>query len=85
MSEEIKKRHQDLGTSTLHVDGVAKIWINHYLHDVSQLLLAKEQLKNFAIWMTGCGYDFTQHEYFCQQRDKLLTEKDKETAVENLT
>jgi len=21
---------------------------------------------------TGCGYDFTAHPYFCQQRDKLL-------------
>ena len=30
------------------------------------------ELEDFAIWMTGCGYEFTQHEYFCQQRDKLL-------------
>jgi len=30
------------------------------------------ELKDFAIWMTGCGYDFTQHPYFCEQRDKLL-------------
>ncbi len=29
-------------------------------------------LKDFAIWMTGCGYDFTQHDYFCKQRDKYL-------------
>jgi hypothetical protein len=29
-------------------------------------------LQDFAIWMTGCGYDFCQHEYFCEQRDKLL-------------
>ncbi|MFW5794550.1 MAG: hypothetical protein ACOCV1_03595 [Bacillota bacterium] len=31
-----------------------------------------EDLMDFCIWMTGCGYDFTQHEYFCEQRDKLL-------------
>jgi len=31
-----------------------------------------EELQELAIWMTGCGYDFTQHEYFCEQRDKLL-------------
>ncbi len=30
------------------------------------------ELKYFAIWMTGCGYDFMQHEYFIKQRDKLL-------------
>ena len=30
------------------------------------------ELQEFAIWMTGCGYDFCQHEYFCKQRDKLL-------------
>jgi len=55
-----------------------------YIYDVSYsrvgLLLAdntrlREQvgeLQDFAIWMTGCGYDFCQHEYFCKQRDKLL-------------
>jgi len=31
-----------------------------------------DELQDFAIWMTGCGYDFTAHPYFCQQRDKLL-------------
>ena len=30
------------------------------------------ELKDFAFWMTGCGYDFCQHEYFCKKRDKLL-------------
>lgn len=30
------------------------------------------ELKEFCIWLTGCGYDFTQHEYFITQRDKLL-------------
>lgn len=31
-----------------------------------------EELKNFCIWMTGCGYDFASLPYFCEQRDKLL-------------
>lgn len=33
-----------------------------------------DALKDFAIWMTGCGYDFCRHEYFCQKRDELLKE-----------
>jgi len=31
-----------------------------------------EELKELAIWMTGCGYDFCQHEYFVKKRDELL-------------
>jgi len=30
------------------------------------------KLKELVIWMTGCGYDFCQHDYFIQQRDELL-------------
>ena len=44
--------------------------------DISDNLIeaAKEidELRDFAIWMTGCGYDFCQHEYFCKKRDELL-------------
>ena len=29
-------------------------------------------LRDLVIWMTGCGYDFCQHEYFREKRDKLL-------------
>ncbi len=39
------------------------------LHSVS---VERDELKDLAIWMTGCGYDFTQHEYFCKKRDELL-------------
>lgn len=39
---------------------------------VKQLRKENDALKDFAIWMTGCGYDFCQHEYFREQRDKLL-------------
>ena len=47
--------------------------------DISMSLNDKQsqkikELKDFAIWMTGCGYDFTQHDYFIEQRDKLLKE-----------
>lgn len=31
-----------------------------------------EELQDFCIWLTGCGYDFCQHDYFIKQRDKLL-------------
>jgi len=31
-----------------------------------------EELQDLVIWMTGCGYDFCQHDYFCKKRDKLL-------------
>lgn len=44
--------------------------------DISNKLNASsdeiEALRNFAIWMSGCGYDFCQHEYFIKQRDLLL-------------
>ena len=36
-----------------------------------------EALKDFAIWMTGCGYDFHQHIYFNEFYDKSLR-KEKE-------
>ena len=37
-----------------------------------------EALKDFAVWMTGCGYDFCQHEYFIKCRDELLIGKAQE-------
>ena len=44
--------------------------------EVGNLILSiseeRDELKDFAIWMTGCGYDFCQHDYFIKQRDKLL-------------
>jgi len=38
----------------------------------AKLVENNNELIDFAIWMTGCGYDFCQHKYFCEQRDKLL-------------
>lgn len=31
-----------------------------------------DALQDFAIWMTGCGYDFAALPYFREQRDLLL-------------
>lgn len=39
---------------------------------LSSAAQAIDDLKDLVIWMTGCGYDFCQHDYFCKQRDKLL-------------
>ena len=47
-----------------------------YKQMAEDLKQENEQLKEFAIWMTGCGYDFTQHDYFIKQRDKLLKNKE---------
>lgn len=42
-------------------------------HDLIDEMDAEiERLKGFCIWMTGCGYDFCQHDYFIKLRDKLL-------------
>jgi hypothetical protein len=32
----------------------------------------RDELRDFIIWMTGCGYDFCQHPYFVERRDTLL-------------
>ena len=61
-------------------DSMATIEIDNTKHEVpaevAGLLQAvseeRDELKDFAIWMTGCGYDFCQHEYFCKKRDELL-------------
>ncbi|HEY6018887.1 MAG TPA: hypothetical protein VIY48_03060 [Candidatus Paceibacterota bacterium] len=34
-----------------------------------------DSLQDFAIWMTGCGYDFTQHTFFVANRERLLAGK----------
>ena len=42
------------------------------------IMISKERddLKELVIWMTGCGYDFCQHEYFVSERDRLLKEEE---------
>lgn len=38
-------------------------------------------LQEFVIWMTGCGYDFCQHKYFIKERDRLLKSRDDTDKV----
>jgi hypothetical protein len=45
------------------------------LAKIEELAARESELVEFCIWLTGCGYEFTQHDYFCQQRDKLLKGK----------
>ena len=35
-----------------------------------------DELRCFVVWLTGCGYDFTQHEYYNQMVNKLLKFKE---------
>ena len=50
--------------------------------EIASLKRTITQLQDFALWMTGCGYNFTQHDYFNRQRDKLLLSRDDELGVE---
>ena len=52
-------------------DGKGKPF-QQYADFVRQQQSEIEALKDFAIWLTGCGYDFCQHEYFIKCRDELL-------------
>jgi hypothetical protein len=42
---------------------------NHY---VSELQAEVERLKELVIWMTGCGYDFTQHDFYNKEMQGLI-------------
>ena len=42
------------------------------IKEINELKKQTLELQEFCIWLTGCGYDFCQHKYFCEQRDKLL-------------
>jgi len=39
---------------------------------IEMISIERDELKDLAIWMTGCGYDFCQHDYFCKKRDEWL-------------
>lgn len=43
---------------------------NEFQHQSVEL----EALRGFAIWLTGCGYDFTKHKYFLDNRHLLISE-----------
>ena len=63
---EIRERHTGCGSPC---DSV--VLLGH----ITALEDERKELQEFAIWMTGCGYDFCQHGYFCKQRDKLLKQE----------
>ena len=60
------------GHRTAYLDDIAKADI--IIADKDRMIL---ELQEFAIWMTGCGYDFCQHKYFCEQRDRLILGKEE--------
>ena len=43
--------------------------VDEYLAEIKRL----HELQEFAQWLTGCGYDFCQHEYFVQNRHLLCS------------
>ena len=61
------------GSILVRIDDVKSV-INSYQERI-------KELEEFAIWMTGCGYDFTQHPHFNEQRDKLLIAKPQPPEV----
>ena len=70
-TDAVLKANNDLGWG-----GMVSIPDNHPPCDpwelARKLEIENNELKDFAIWMTGCGYDFCQHEYYLKQREKLL-------------
>lgn len=44
--------------------------------DLSDMLIGAaneiDELRDLVDWMLGCDYDFCQHKYFCDKRNKLL-------------
>ena len=50
-----------------------KIKMKRMKKSLDDLREENSELKDFCIWMTGCGYNFTQHPYFVEQRNKYLT------------
>jgi hypothetical protein len=67
-------------------DGLDKIWDNECRSPIvsksADMLRQQEkeinELQNFAIWMSGCGYDFKQIPYFNNCMDSLVLKKASE-------
>ncbi len=47
-------------------------WVVGKLEDLAQNTKRIVDLTELIAWMSGCGYDFNQHEYFRQKRDELF-------------
>jgi hypothetical protein len=54
------------------MEGTCESEKGQLLRKISALERKVSELQDFAIWMTGCGYDFASLPYFREQRDKLL-------------
>ena len=48
--------------------------------EIAELKIQVSKLQDLAIWMTGCGYDFCQHEFFTKNQH-LLTDGIDESEV----
>jgi hypothetical protein len=38
---------------------------------IAELEAERFAIQDFAIWLTGCGYDFTQHQYYMDNKHLL--------------
>ena len=69
-------RQQQAEIEALKTDNLKyKEWSEYTEKKADEFYDEIEALKDFAIWMTGCGYDFCQHDYFIKCRDELLKGK----------
>jgi len=74
--KSVRNARIDLLRSTIKGQNIL---IESYKKDVEKLEADKKalskkvgELQDLIIWMTGCGYDYCQHDYFCKKRDELL-------------
>ncbi|RLI66891.1 MAG: hypothetical protein DRO67_00570 [Candidatus Asgardarchaeum californiense] len=52
-----------------------QVWNETYHEQESEIAALKQkvgELKDFCIWLTGCRYDFTQHEYYLKTMKRLM-------------
>ena len=67
----------DDAKTKIKIDGLALSEHNRYAEVIIKMSKNIDELKELVMWMTGCGYDFCQHEYFCEKRDDLLKTGDE--------
>ena len=78
LNEMLRQQQAEILAGKIMIKGYGKV-IDEQQAEITRLKLEwqymadlTEKLQDFAIWMTGCGYDFCQHEYFIKCRDELL-------------
>lgn len=79
-----KERGNEMNTARIYKDSggdecsIAQIvkrepeWAASRIQAGEEAIEKVKLLQDFAIWMTGCGYDFSKHDYFCKKCDELL-------------